>query len=82
MRSYEEVENKIVEFLVNFTGKDCGRISASTDLVADGTIDSLTTVNMILACEEEFEVTVYPDEARDLLTVALIAKHIHERLPT
>lgn len=82
MPSYEEVETKIRDLLVNFTGKDPGRISVSSDLVADGTIDSLTTVNMILACEEEFEVTVYPDEARDLLTVALIARHIHERLPT
>lgn len=77
---YNQIEEKIVELLVEFTAKQEPRIRESLDLVADGIIDSLVTVHMILACEDQFDVTIYPDNARELTTVPLIAGHIHNAL--
>ena len=77
---YEVIENRIVDLLVQFTAKRESRIRESHDLVAEGIIDSLVTVHMILACEDEFDVTIYPDDARDLTTVPLIAGHIRNSL--
>jgi len=80
LMDYKRIEEKIVALLVDFTAKQESRIRESLDLVAEGIIDSLVTVHMILACEDEFEVTIYPDKARDLVTVPLIAGYIHNAL--
>ena len=76
MSPLEMVEKKLIDQLHEFTGKDKNKIIEAQDLVATGIIDSLVTVNMILACEDEFDVTIYPDEARELISVRLIAAHL------
>jgi len=75
-----EIENEVIKMIHNFTSVKPEKISSSEDLVKDGTIDSLTTVNLIMEIEEIFNVTVYPDEARDLITVTKIAKFIYKNL--
>lgn len=73
-----EITEKIKELLAGFTGRTVAEIPNDSDLVKAGIIDSLATVHMILAIEDEYDVTIYPDVARDLLTLELIASYIFE----
>ena len=67
---------KVKEILVNYTEIPASEITLKTDLVNDLAFNSLDMVNIVVACEAEFEIEI-PDRAiRDLTTVEDIVKYI------
>ena len=63
----EEIQAKIVQIISEQLGKDESDISMSSNFIEDLDADSLDTVELVMALEEEFEVDI-PDEAAEKIT--------------
>ena len=63
----EEIQAKIVQIISEQLGKDESEISMSSNFIEDLDADSLDTVELVMALEEEFEVDI-PDEAAEKIT--------------
>ena len=63
----EEIQAKIVQIISEQLGKDESDISMSSNFIEDLDADSLDTVELVMALEEEFEMDI-PDEAAEKIT--------------
>ena len=63
----EEIQAKVVQIISEQLGKDKSEISMSSNFIEDLDADSLDTVELVMALEEEFEVDI-PDEAAEKIT--------------
>ena len=63
----EEIQTKVVQIISEQLGKDESEISMSSNFIEDLDADSLDTVELVMALEEEFEVDI-PDEAAEKIT--------------
>jgi acyl carrier protein len=63
----EEIQAKIVKIISEQLAKDESEISMSSNFIEDLDADSLDTVELVMALEEEFEVDI-PDEAAEKIT--------------
>ena len=63
----EEIQAKIVQIISEQLGKDESDISMSSNFIEDLDADSLDTVELVMALEEEFEIDI-PDEAAETIT--------------
>ena len=62
-----EIQAKVVQIISEQLGKDESEISMSSNFIEDLDADSLDTVELVMAFEEEFEVDI-PDEAAEKIT--------------
>ena len=63
----EEIKAKVVQIISEQLGKDESEIKMSSHFIEDLDADSLDTVELVMALEEEFEVDI-PDEAAEKIT--------------
>ena len=63
----EEIQAKVVKIISEQLGKDESEIKMSSHFIEDLDADSLDTVELVMALEEEFEVDI-PDEAAEKIT--------------
>ena len=63
----EEIQAKVIKIISEQLGKDESAISLSSNFIEDLDADSLDTVELVMALEEEFEVDI-PDEAAENIT--------------
>ncbi|MDP6215756.1 MAG: acyl carrier protein [SAR324 cluster bacterium] len=63
----EEIQAKIVQIISEQLGKEESDISMSSNFIEDLDADSLDTVELVMALEEEFEIDI-PDEAAEKIT--------------
>ena len=63
----EEIQAKVIQIISEQLGKDVSEIKMSSHFIEDLDADSLDTVELGMALEEEFEVDI-PDEAAEKIT--------------
>ena len=63
----EEIQEKIVKIICEQLGKEESEIKMSSNFIDDLDADSLDTVELVMALEEEFEIDI-PDEAAEKIT--------------
>ena len=63
------VLNKLKEIIANQFGIDTDELSEDTDIVADLGADSLDVVEMMMALEEEFGITIEDEKIAELKTI-------------
>ena len=64
-----EIETKFNELLVSELGLDAEKINPSARFEEDLEVDSLGVVELLMALEDEFDVTIPDEEAENLTTV-------------
>ncbi|MBR4702534.1 MAG: acyl carrier protein [Oscillospiraceae bacterium] len=74
------VLDKLKEIIANQFAIDTDAISADTDIVADLGADSLDVVEMMMALEEEYGVTIEDSKIPDLKTVGDVAACVESML--
>ena len=74
----EEIQAKIVQIISEQLGKDESDISMSTNFIEDLDADSLDTVELVMALEEEFEIDIPDDAAEKITTVQSAVDFITE----
>ncbi len=73
------MEATIIEMLAKQFRIDASTISSDTNIVEDLGADSLEIVDMLMAIEENFGITVSDEEAMTLKTVRDVAEFIEEK---
>ena len=63
----EEIQAKVLQIISEQLGKDKSEIKMSSHFIEDLDADSLDTVELVMALEEEFEVDI-PDEAAEKIS--------------
>ena len=70
----DEIEGKVKEIIVENLGVDAATVTPQASFVNDLGADSLDTVELVMALEEEFDIEI-PDEEAEKIQTAGQALH-------
>lgn len=73
-----EIEAKVIEIVSKQLGVAKDKISRSSSFVNDLGADSLDTVELVMAIEDEFDLSIPDDAAEKIQTVGDAIKHIED----
>ena len=73
-------EEKFKEIIVDRLGVDPNEITPDASFIDDLGADSLDTVELVMAFEEEFDLEIPDEDAEKLTTVGTAMKYLSERL--
>lgn len=73
-----EIEERVISIVAEQMGVDKSEINRNTNFVNDLNADSLDTVELVMAFEEEFGVEIPDDAAETILTVGDAVKYIEK----
>ena len=80
LRNFEmsDVAEQVKKIVVEHLGVDAGKVVENASFIDDLGADSLDTVELVMAFEEEFGIDIPDDAAETILTVADAVKFISE----
>jgi acyl carrier protein len=73
-----EIEQKVKDIIVEQLGVDAAQVTESAKFVDDLSADSLDTVELVMALEEEFSIEIPDDEAEKIVSVGDAINYIKE----
>ena len=73
-----DIEQKVKDIIINELGVDAEKVTPEASFVEDLGADSLDTVELVMAFEEEFGMEIPDEEAEKLQTVGDAIKYIQE----
>tara|TARA_B100002019_G_C21021504_1_gene475055 strand:- start:307 stop:540 length:234 start_codon:yes stop_codon:yes gene_type:complete len=73
-----DVAEQVKKIVVEHLGVDAGKVVENASFIDDLGADSLDTVELVMAFEEEFSIEIPDDAAETILTVADAVKFISE----
>ena len=74
----DEIESKVIKIIGEQLGKDEVEIKLESNFIDDLEADSLDTVELVMALEEEFEIDIPDDSAEQIATVQSAVDYIRE----
>jgi acyl carrier protein len=78
--SDKSIEERVKDIIVDQLGVSADQVTAEAKFVEDLGADSLDTVELVMALEEEFEVEVPDDEAEKLQAVKDVVSFITSKV--
>ena len=75
----KSIEDKVKDIIVEQLGVNPEQVTPTASFIEDLGADSLDTVELVMAFEEEFSVDVPDEEAEKLLTVGDVVKYIQDK---
>lgn len=72
------VEERVKEIIVEQLGVDAGQVSENAKFVEDLGADSLDTVELVMALEEEFSLEIPDEDAEKITSVGDAIKYINQ----
>lgn len=76
----EDIQQKVFDLIVDQLGVDADNVEASKHFIDDLGADSLDTVELVMAFEEEFELEIPDEDAEKLETVGDAIKYLNKKL--
>ena len=76
------VQEKVKSIIVEQLGVDEGEVTMEAKFVEDLGADSLDTVELVMALEEEFNLEISDEDAEKITTVSDAVRYIEEHLKT
>jgi acyl carrier protein len=76
----ENIQQKVVDLIVDQLGVDADSVTPQAHFIDDLGADSLDTVELVMAFEEEFDIEVPDEDAEKLETVSDVTNYLKERL--
>ena len=74
----DNAESKVKEIIINELGVDPEKVTSEASFVEDLGADSLDTVELVMAFEEEFGVDIPDEDAEQMRTVGDAVKYLKE----
>ncbi len=74
------INEKVKEIIIDQLGVDANEITEDASFIDDLGADSLDTVELIMAFEEEFDIEIPDEEAEKLLTVGKAMEYLDSKL--
>ncbi|MCC6108246.1 MAG: D-alanine--poly(phosphoribitol) ligase subunit DltC [Coriobacteriaceae bacterium] len=80
--SHDEVKQKVIDLLCDISGEDDVADNMDTDLFEEGYLDSMGAIELLVALEDELDVSIAPTEVdrSEMNTPNLIIKQVEKRL--
>ena len=75
------VDDKVKQIIVEQLGVDEGEVTSNASFVDDLGADSLDTVELVMALEEEFDIEIPDEDAEKMTTVADAIKYLESHVP-
>ncbi|RLV49022.1 acyl carrier protein [Nocardioides mangrovicus] len=79
MASTEEIRAGLAELVNEVTGLDADEVQLDKSFTEDLDVDSLSMVEIVVAAEEKFGVTIPDDEVKNLKTVGDAVGYIEKQ---
>lgn len=79
MRDTVAVEEKVKKIIVEQLGVEESQVNPEAKFIEDLGADSLDTVELVMALEEEFGLEIPDEEAEKILTVGAAIQYIKDR---
>ena len=76
----DDTQQKITDLIVDQLGVDADSVIPDAHFIDDLGADSLDTVELVMAFEEEFDLEIPDEDAEKLETVGNAIKYLNERL--
>ena len=74
-----DTEAKVKEIIINELGVEAEKVTPEASFVEDLGADSLDTVELVMAFEEEFGIEIPDEDAETLQTVGDAIKYLQEK---
>ncbi|OGD72225.1 MAG: acyl carrier protein [Candidatus Coatesbacteria bacterium RBG_13_66_14] len=78
--TYEEIEAKVKEIVVNELSVDADQVTPDAAFVDDLGADSLDTVELVMKLEEEFDMEIPDEDAAGIRTVGDAIKYLQDHV--
>ena len=70
------IENQVKEIIIEQLGVDQKEVTPEASFINDLGADSLDTVELVMALEEEFDVEIPDEDAEKIITVSDVTNYI------
>jgi len=74
------VEDRVKEIIVEQLGVDPSQVTEDAHFVEDLGADSLDTVELVMAFEEEFGIEIPDEDAEKMTTIGKAIEYLHQKL--
>ena len=75
-----DVAERVKKIVVEHLGVDADKVVDNANFIDDLGADSLDTVELVMAFEEEFGVEIPDDQLKDLKTVQDVITYVHKNV--
>jgi len=75
-----EIEEKVKGIIVEQLGVDAAQVTESAKFVDDLSADSLDTVELVMALEEEFSIEIPDEDAEKITSVGDAMKYVKDHV--
>jgi acyl carrier protein len=76
----EDIQQKVIDLIVDQLGVDADSVNPEAHFIDDLGADSLDTVELVMAFEEEFDIEIPDDDAEKLETVNDAIDYLKKKL--
>ncbi len=76
----DDIQQKVTDLIVDQLGVDADSVNSDAHFIDDLGADSLDTVELVMAFEEEFDMEIPDEDAEKLETIGDAIKYLDERL--
>jgi acyl carrier protein len=76
----DDTQQKVTDLIVDQLGVDADSVSSDAHFIDDLGADSLDTVELVMAFEEEFDIEIPDEDAEKLETVSDAIEYLNKRL--
>lgn len=76
----DDIQQKVTDLIVDQLGVDADSVNAEAHFIDDLGADSLDTVELVMAFEEEFDMEISDEDAEKLETVGDAIAYLDEHL--
>lgn len=76
----DDSKQKVIDLIVDQLGVDADNVTPDAHFIDDLGADSLDTVELVMAFEEEFDLEIPDEDAEKLETVGNAIEYINKRL--
>ena len=74
------LEERVKNLVITQLGVDAGKVNTDSSFIDDLGADSLDTVELVMAFEEEFDIEIPDDEAQKIRKVSDVIEYLKDKV--
>ena len=74
------IEERVKQIIVDQLGVDANEVTPEANFIEDLGADSLDTVELVMAFEEEFDIEIPDEDAEKMMTVGMAIDYLKKKI--